>query len=261
MTTISFGPCSIGSVNEAKRNLHYFKERGLDACEVAFTYGVYMTKEDAIEIGEEAKKINVSLSIHAPYYINLNSEDEAKLNRSIDRIIECCRIGHFLGARKIVFHPGFYGKRKEDAYRKIKESILLIKDIIKKEKLNVEICPEIMGKVNVFGSIEEISSLVKDTGCSFCIDFAHILARYKDRMFESIKKSFPQKEWHCHFSGIEYGEKGERNHRKTKKEEWIELFNFLKKIDKKITIINESPDDINDSIEGSIIWKKIINKS
>lgn len=57
----------------------------------------------------------------------------------------------------------------------------------------MELCPEIMGKVNVFGSIDEITDLVKDTGCGFCIDFAHVLARYGEHKFEDIKKAFPQK--------------------------------------------------------------------
>jgi len=108
----------------------------------------------------------------------------------------------------------------------------------------------------VFGSVEEISRLVEETGCSFCLDFAHILAREKKVDYEKIKKLFPRKEWHVHFSGIIYGDKGERSHRKTKSEEWRELLKNLPK-DKDITIINESPDMLNDSVEGMKIWKNI----
>jgi endonuclease IV len=66
-----------------------------------------------------------------------------------------------------------------------------------------------MGKINVIGSLEVIEYLVNETGCSFCIDFAHILARYnKTENFEEVKQRFGKfKDWHCHFSGIEYGEK------------------------------------------------------
>jgi deoxyribonuclease-4 len=84
-----------------------------------------------------------------------------------------------------------------------------------------------MGKINVFGSLEEVSKLSKETGCSFCIDFAHVLARYKKIDFENIKKLFPQKVWHCHFSGIEYGEKGEKNHIPTSEKAWKELLENL----------------------------------
>ena len=112
-----------------------------------------------------------------------------------------------------------------------------------------------MGKVNVFGSPEQISRLAKETNCEFTIDFAHILAREKSIDYKKLEKLFPQKDWHCHFSGIEYTEKGERKHRKTKTEEWKQLLKNLPK-NKNITIINESPDMINDSIEGLKLYKE-----
>ena len=113
-----------------------------------------------------------------------------------------------------------------------------------------------MGKVNVFGSPEEISQLVKDTGCDFCIDFAHILAREKKVDYTKIKKLFPQESWHCHFSGIVYGEKGEKHHKSTEKEDWKNLLENLPK-DKEISIVCESPTLIEDSIEGMKIYEKL----
>ena len=106
-----------------------------------------------------------------------------------------------------------------------------------------------MGKINVFGSAEDVSKLAKEAGCSFCIDFAHILAREKKVDYDKIKELFPQKKWHIHFSGIIYGDKGERSHRKTERKEWTELLKNLPK-DKEIVIINESPDMVEDSVEG-----------
>jgi deoxyribonuclease IV len=128
---------------------------------------------------------------------------------------------------------------------------------IRKRKWKIKICPETMGKVNVFGSAEEISSLVKDTNCDFCIDFAHILAREKSVDWEKIKCLFPQKEWHIHFSGIVYGERGERKHKTTEKKEWEELFKNLPK-DKNIVIVNESPTMIEDCVDGLKIAEKIL---
>ena len=124
-----------------------------------------------------------------------------------------------------------------------------MQDTIKDNNYQPKIAPETMGKVNVFGSIEEISNLAKDTKCSFCIDFAHVLARYKKNKFDLIKEKFSQKSWHCHFSGIEYTDAGERRHIKTPKESIKVLLKSLPK-DKDITIINESPDMIEDSVES-----------
>ena len=255
--TIKFGPAGLGPVKDAEENLKLYNGLGLKACEIAFTYGVYIkNKEDLKRIGETAKKLGIDLSIHAPYWINLNSDEIQKIEASKKRILDCAEAGHFLGAKRIVFHPGYYGKDKEVAFNNIKLRIKEMLDYIKKKKWNIELCPETMGKVNVFGSVEEISDLVKDTGCRFCLDFAHILARDKKVDWKKIKKLFPQKNWHCHFSGIVYGEKGEKHHRKTEKKEWRDLLKNLPK-NKNIRIINESPDNVRDSVDGLKIWKRM----
>jgi deoxyribonuclease-4 len=249
---IRFGPAGLGGVDEAISNLEIYSKLGLRACEIAFTYGVYIkNKEDTEKIKKKAKELDIKLSIHAHYWINLNSKEKAKIEASKKRILDCCEIGELLGAYVVVFHPGYYGDmNKEETYQMIKKAIIEIREEIKKNKWKINIAPETTGKVNVFGSVEEIKRLVQETGCSFAIDFAHILAREKKVDYEKIKKLFGEyKQWHCHFSGIEYGEKGERNHKKTTKQEWQELLKNLPK-DKDIVIINESPFNVEDSVEG-----------
>jgi deoxyribonuclease-4 len=257
--SIKFGPAGIGPVKEAEKNLEEYHKLGLRACEIAFTYSVYIKPDEAIRIGKKAKELGIDLSIHAQYWVNLNSEDKAKREATKKRILDCCRIGNLLEAKVVVFHPGYYGNNKHKAYQIIKQGILEIQEEIKKNKWNIKIAPETMGKINVFGSVEEISKLHEETGCGFCIDFAHILAREKKVDYEKIFRLFPAKEWHCHFSGIEYGEKGEKNHKSTEKKAWEELLMQLKKhgIDKEIRIINESPTMVEDSVDGLRIWKKI----
>ncbi len=254
--TIRFGPAGLGPIKTATETLENYSKMGLKACEIAFTYSIYIKKdEDATVIKKAAEKYGITLSIHGPYWINLNSDDKNKIEESKKRILDCCEIGEKLGAYRVVFHPGYYGKlSKEETYSNIKDAIIDIEKTIKKKGWKIKIAPEIMGKVNVFGSIKEINDLVKDTGCSFCIDFAHILARYKSVDYELIKKLFPEKNWHVHFSGIEYNEKGERKHLKTPKNLWKELLKELPK-DKDIIIINESPEMVEDSKEGLKIYE------
>lgn len=258
MSNIKIGPSGIGPVNTAEEVLKEYSKKDFGNCEVAFTYQVYMNKEQAERIGKYAKENKIELSIHAPYYSNLNSEEKPKIHATMQRILKCCEIGHALGAKNIVFHSGYYGKSKdkEETFQNIKKRIIEMMEVIKEKKWDVKLCPETMGKINVFGSAEEISRLSKETGCSFCIDFAHILARDKKVDYEKIKKLFPQKEWQCHFSGIEYGEKGEKNHINLKKEQWKELFENLPK-DREITIVCESPDRIGDCVEGLDVLEKI----
>jgi len=248
--SIKFGPAGLGPVKTAEAVLESYHKKGFKACEIAFTYSVYIKNEkDAIRIGKKAKDLDIDLSIHAQYWVNLNSAEKEKIEATKKRILDCCRVGDLLQAKVVVFHPGFYGKTKDTAYEKIKSGITDIMKEIKKNNWKIKIAPETMGKVNVFGSAEEVAKLVKDTGCSFCIDFAHILAREKSVDYAKIKKLFPQKDWHVHFSGIVYGEKGEKHHKTTEKEEWKKLLKNLPK-DKNIRIINESPSMVEDSLEG-----------
>ncbi|MFZ1971040.1 MAG: TIM barrel protein [Candidatus Nanoarchaeia archaeon] len=258
---IRFGPAGLGPIKEAIPNLEEYHRIGLRACEIAFTYGAYINKkEDAERIGNKAKELGIKLSIHAPYWINLNSDEKEKIEKSKERILECCKIGTWLGAQTVVFHSGFYGKNKENAYENIKKAILDIQDKIKENNYTPKLAPEIMGKVNVFGSIDEIKKLTEETGCYLCIDFAHVLARYQDYKFKEVLEKFKNyKELHIHFSGIVYGEKGEKHHKKTTESELRELISNLPK-DKDITVINESPENVEDSVLGLKIYEEIKSK-
>lgn len=257
---IKFGPAGLGGVKEAVSNLENYAKLGLKACEIAFTYGIYIHNEkDAEVIGKEAKKLGIELSIHAPYWINLNSAEKKKVEESKKRILDCCKIGNILQATFIVFHSGFYGKMDaETTYNNIKEAIIELEHEIKKNKWKVKLAPETTGKVNVFGKEDEILKLVKETGCFFTLDFAHLWARnqgkisYKE-IYDKVK-SFS--ELHCHFSGIEFTSKGERNHKLTSESQIKELLEALPR-NKNITIINESPDPVHDSVKALKILKNI----
>ncbi|MEM3122349.1 MAG: TIM barrel protein, partial [Candidatus Pacearchaeota archaeon] len=232
---IKFGPAGLGSVKEAPLNMKRFSELGIRACEIAFTYGPYIKEEETSEIKKTAEKYNIQLSIHAPYWINLNSEDVRKLNMSKKRILSSCKIGELLGAKYVVFHPGYYGKKsKDESFENIKNSVIEIMKDLREKKWKIKLAAETMGKVNVFGSIQDIKNLVKETGCEFCLDFAHLVARSNGKMeYREMVEEFSEfPVWRCHFSGIVYGEKGEKHHIKTPAGELKSLLKLLKPISK-----------------------------
>lgn len=254
---LRIGPAGLGPVKTALATLENYHRKGFRACEIAFTYGAYIKKkEDAEAIGKRARELDIALSIHAPYFVNLNSHDVRKREASKQRILECCRVGQWLGVTRVVFHPGYYGENKETSVQTIETSVRDMKEVLKKEKISVLLAPETMGKVNVFGSLEEIQAIVNGAGCDFCIDFAHILARDKAVDYSRVTRLFPQKEWHVHFSGIVYGDKGEKHHKTTTKEEWANLLKNLPR-DKNVTIINESPTLVDDCVQGLAIARSL----
>jgi len=221
-----------------------------------------MSIATAKQVGEEAKKSGIKLSIHAPYYINLASTDKIKQKASQKRILDSCERGHYFGTEKeltpIVFHAGFYqGKDKEEVYGIIKESIIEMQKIIKEKKWNIMLCPETTGKPSQFGNIDELVRLSKETKCGITVDFAHLKARQngKKEYEQWMEKLKPFKHIHCHFSGIEWTEKGERRHLITEKKDINELLEWLKKYKMDATIINESPDPIADSLKTKELIK------
>lgn len=254
---VRFGPAGFGM--PALEALPKLKELGLNAAEVEFTYGIRMSIADAKKIGELAKKLDIKLSVHAPYYINLASLDKKKIELSKHRILESCERAHYLGAQNVIFHAAYYGKfSKEECYNIVKKAITEMQQVIKKNNWQTNLAPETTGKASQFGSLDEVLKLVTETGCSFCIDFAHLEAREQKinlkEIFEKIKKF---KHIQSHFSGIEYTNKGERRHVITPTSKIQELLSYIKRYNLSITIINESPSPWEDSLKALKIWKNI----
>ena len=230
---------------------------GLDCMEVEFTYGVRMSLENAEQVGRLAKKKGILLSVHAPYYINLASDDKAKAMASVQRILDSCERAHALGAKNVVFHAGFYQKTPPDqTYELIKASIDQLQADISKSKWRVKLCPEVTGKTSQFGSLEELVRLMQETGCGITVDFAHLYARQQGKMdYAGLFKRLPQA-FHAHFSGIEYGPKGEIKHVLTKKAFFEPLARELVKRKLDVTLINESPQPYKDAA----MMKRVLQK-
>ena len=115
MTSISLGPAGMGKIVDVDETFAEYQKLGFKAAEIPFTYEVYIKPEQCPAIKKAAEKYSISLSIHAPYWINLNSPEKAKVEASKQRILKSCKIGHLLGAKKIVFHPGYYGKMSKES--------------------------------------------------------------------------------------------------------------------------------------------------
>jgi len=117
---IRFGPAGrpIGYKGKTTQVCNYIKEIGLDAFEYQATYGVRISKQSALELGENAAKNDVLVSMHAPYYINLCSQKEDTVKKSITRLIQSVKAGDWMNSYRIVFHTGFYTKYSPEEAKK-----------------------------------------------------------------------------------------------------------------------------------------------
>ncbi len=200
-------------------------ELKLGAMELEFVQRVTMGEAGARLVADVAKRLDVKLSVHAPYYINLNAREPEKLKASQARLLQAAHIGWLCGARSVVFHPGFYlGDSPEQAYAIIKDNLAVVVNQLRREGNKIIVRPEVMGKPSQFGTIDEVLQLSLELdGVAPCVDFAHWHARtgvsnsYVEFVstLEAIEKRLGRPaldDIHIHVSGIHYGAKGELNH-------------------------------------------------
>lgn len=205
--------------------VEYLRLLGLTHLEIGWVQSVRATDEGCAEIKEAAQKQGISLSVHAPYYINLNSQTDDLMRKSDERLLAAARKGYLAGARDIVFHPGSYHNQPpEHVYERVKEKLLELTALLRSEGVDVILRPETMGKVAMFGSLEETIQLSQEVpGVQPAIDFAHLHARtgkhntYDEfcAMLKTVEAGLGRsglESLHIHLSGIEYGPKGEKNH-------------------------------------------------
>jgi deoxyribonuclease-4 len=253
---IKVGPAGSGGLGNLK-GVQKVAAMGLDCMEVEFTYGVRMDLKTAEAVGALAKKKGIILSVHAPYYINLASDEKDKFAASRKRILDSCERAHTMGAQNVSFHAGFYQNRPaEQTYQLIKKAVVELQKEVSRKGWRVKLCPEITGKPTQFGSLQELLRLKKETHCGITVDFSHLYARQQGEIdYADLLKRLPKK-FHAHFSGIEYGEKGERRHIRTTKKFFEPLARELVRRKVDITIINESPEPYEDAL----MMKKLILK-
>lgn len=193
-------------------------ELGLQAMEVEFVQGVRMSNEGAHELGKVAADLNIDLSVHAPYFINLASKDKTKLEQSKKRILDSLERGNEMGAKIIAVHAGYYsGQTPEETFKIIKEACLQILDKAKEMGIKTLLGLESGGKLSAWGRTRELAEMHKEVkGCYPYLDFAHIFAcnnGFVDyaKVLDKVEE-VGVKHIYAHFSGINFTEKGERNH-------------------------------------------------
>ena len=205
----------------------YIVKKGLDAFEYQCGRGVNIGEEKARDLGKIASERRVSLSLHAPYFISMSSVEEEKRLNSIRYILDSARAVNFMGGTRIVVHTGSCSKisREEALFLAIDTMKLAIKTLDDEGLSGVRICPETMGKINQLGTLEEVIALCKlDERLLPCIDFGHLNARTLggsnskeayEKILDTIENELGQarlKEFHSHFSKIEYSQGGEKKH-------------------------------------------------
>lgn len=206
--------------------IEFSRSIGLEALELGWVQSVRVTEATCAAIRSTGEAHAVSLSVHAPYFINLNATEE-EWPKSRKRLMDAAHYGYLAGATDIIFHPGsYFGNDPADV---LKVALPRLEGCVKELQKNgdrVTLRPETMGKSAMLGSFEDALAMSQATDMvQPCLDFAHLHARPGDgtlntydewsRLLEKYGKTLGAKalkKLHIHLSGIEYGPKGEKNH-------------------------------------------------
>lgn len=279
-----FGPAGVPPAFRAMKAAltdvpRLLREEGLDAFEYqAVRWGAkpQIKKENAEKLGLKAKENDVWLSLHGSYFINFCGSKET-IEASKNRLIACATAAEWMNAHVVVFHPGFYGKKQpKDAFKDCLEALKEVVETMKTLGIkNVKLGPETMGKLSQFGSLDEILGLCEQVEQTQpVIDWAHLHARCRGcfKTVEDFRKVVEEienrlgtdvvKDMHCHFTKVEFTDKGERRHHTMDEEEYGPDFTMLAKViaefKLKPVIISESPVlDVDAIIMRDILQKEL----
>jgi deoxyribonuclease-4 len=248
-------------------------ELGLHGLELGWVRSVRVSEKTCLKIKETAEEQGVAISVHAPYFINLNADDE-EWPKSRQRLMDAAHYGFLAGATDIVFHPGSYFERPPEevlpiAIQRLEGCI----DELRAADNTVVLRPETMGKSAMLGSLEDTIAMSQAiTGVKPCIDAAHLHARPGDGSINSFDEwakildnygsalgDKSLKDLHIHISGIEYGEKGEKEHLPLEESDldYQSFFKALDEFDCQGRILCESPILEDDALISKHTWCEI----
>lgn len=226
-----FGPGgnSTAFANAGKRSTldapEWVSSIGLDAYEYEAGNGLSASAALLTDIGERARRYNVKMSYHTPYFISLSGVIEEKRLNSIRYIRESLDAAHLLGAETIVVHTGSAAKiTRDEAMRLAADTLIRTLDAV--DTYGIKIGLETMGKINQLGTLDEVIELCRiDSAFVPVVDFGHLNARdlggvFKSaddymRVFDKIDRTLGAliaQNLHCHFSKIEWSAGGEKRH-------------------------------------------------
>lgn len=238
---------------EGVRRIH---ELGLDCMQLEFAHGVRMKEEVSSALRKVSYELNIPLTSHGPYYINLNAREQDKIDSSVERIIQTAKISDLCGAESMTFHAAFYMKDSPyDVFDLVEKSMNVIEERLSRLDIEIELRPELTGKTSQFGSLDELISLTKLVGsCHPCMDFSHLYARTGEynnydefiNVITKIQEELGQNStdnMHIHISGISCNSKGDLKHLNLSQSDfnWKDLLRALKDKDCRGYMICNSP--------------------
>jgi deoxyribonuclease-4 len=248
-------------------------ELGLDALELGWVQSVRVSEQTCADIRAASQEQDVKISVHAPYFINLNA-DEEEWPKSRKRLMDAAVYGNLAGATDIIFHPGsYFGLPPEEVLPKAIQRLMDCVAELRAAGNPVTLRPETMGKSAMLGSLEDTLAMSEAIpGVLPCLDFAHLHARPGDGSMNSynewvgVLQAYQKplgeaalQNLHVHLSGIAYGPKGEKEHLPVEEAD-LDLAGLFRALDEfgcQGRILCESPAMEDDALIMKAKWESL----
>jgi deoxyribonuclease-4 len=268
MGAVRFGPAGLpdaGSFTDAMVGL---TEAGYDACEFGFVGGFWLDYERAPLLRAAAEAADVALSVHAPLAAFMGHVDRGKkFKMALGMLDHTAGLAKALGARLIVFHPGFLlGRERDRAIADVVDQLGDLRERLAAKDRLVPFGVEVMGRVRELGTVEDVLAIAAQVDfVRPVLDFAHVHAT-SDGAFTDVERFAevlsaaddvlePGAPFHIHFSDIAYANRNETKHlpygEGTLRAE--PLGEALARFDRPATVISEAPDEASTQAIGAAL--------
>jgi deoxyribonuclease-4 len=254
---VRFGPARVPSRRSPGEAIRILKQRGFTACEIDFEGGFWMDYPWATRFGELAREAKIVLSVHAPIAGFMGHlERDKKQRMAVGMLDHSAGIAKAAGAEVVVFHPGFLlGRDRKATIASVCEQLGEFRERLEGKDRAVPFGVEVMGRVNDFGSLDDVIAIAKRCGwVRPVLDFAHMHAT-SDGAFLDVEHFAtalaavdavmePKAPFHIHFSDIAFANRNETKHlpygEGTLRAD--PLRKALRRFKRPATVISESPD-------------------
>lgn len=233
--------------------------------------GIAKDYRELTELGELSKELDVELSLHTPYYMDLTGTDELAI-KSMDSIRWGGLLAEEMGATVVVTHLGLYGNlSRKQAMNRVKRNLRSLRESFEEYGIKPRLGLETSGRKEVFGTLDEVITLCREVdGVVPVINFAHVHSRTKGslREEEDFQKVFEKvsdlvnRHHHTHFSGVEHEDGNELRYTPIKRGDlrFEPLAECILDNDYDVTLISGSPLLEHDAMYMKVIFERVLAK-
>jgi deoxyribonuclease-4 len=233
--------------------------------------GLVQNLKEIRDLGQMGKELDVALSMHTPYYIDMTSNNELTA-KSMNSIKWAGSLTDQMGGGMVVSHIGLYGDRsKKEATKIITENVAEVMAWWEDTGIKPRLGFETSGRQEVFGTLEELLELADNVkGVVPIINFAHVHARKSGTLRDpadfgelfDLVRSYVNDDFYTHFSGVEHEAGNEKRVTPIKKGDlkFEPLAEYLAENAPACTVISSSPLLEHDAMYMKVIFERILMK-